>query len=229
MLWIFSLAVIFTATLYLLILLNKEIIDKYTWQKQVIYKDYLYNEEIRLITSSESLAVSSLNKDDYSKEALISFEEILSNLTNSNIPFRVTFMTYIGKFLEDKNIFTSLSIFDENTIKLFSNELKLEGPSFFIEKNIYNIYVQYSIFKEQSCDTVVISNELDYLNFLKDLYKYNNNFTCKVNYIVYKQVGKDEKADKACSLSLITNIGPSYANINYNKSFLIHVSNFSDF
>jgi hypothetical protein len=229
MFWIFSITIVFAIALYLLILLRKELSDRYTWQKQIIYIDYINKEKIQLLTSTESLTISSLNKDDYSKKALLAFEEILNNLTDELIPFRLTIGNSINKFLEEKNIFASLSLYNSDSIKLFTNEFKLDGPSFFIEKNIYNIYLNYEIQKGSELKQIVINNESDYLNFLQELYKYNDNFICKTNYSVYKQVGKDEKAQKVYILSLITKIGPSYSYINYKKPFLIDVDKFYEF
>ena len=228
MFWVFSIGVVSATALYLLVLLKKELSDKYAWQKEIIYTDYINKEKIQLLTSTESLTISSLNKDDYSKKALLSFEEILNNLTDELIPFRLTISNYVSKFLEEKNIFASLSLYNSDSIKLFTNEFKLDGPSFFVEKNIYNIYLKYEILKGSKLEQIVINNESDYLNFLQELYRYNNDFACKINYSVYKQVGKDEKAQKVSMLSLITKIGPSYSYINYKKPFLIDVDKFYD-
>lgn len=229
MILILCLSVTFLLSLYLVYLLNKELSNKYSWQKQVIYRDHLDSEEIDLIISSDSCTVSSFNKDNQIDKICLSFEETLENLTKNTIPFKTNLFSYVRKFLEDKNIFVALSVFNTESIRIFNNEFKLEGPSFFIEKNIYNIYIQYEIFRNNESNSIAISSESDYINFVKDLYEYKNDFTCKVNYAVYKQINKDEKGQKICTLSLITKIGPSYSYVNYRKPFLIDVRNFSNF
>ena len=86
------------------------------------------------------------------------------------------------------------------------------------------MFVKYEVYKNKEPNPLSIKSREDYQNFLNELYKFSDNFTCKVVYSVYKQVGKDEKGTFAFQLSLIVKIGPFSSNIRYPKSYIKQIS-----
>ena len=196
-----------TLAIYLLVLLNRQLKNTYCWQRKVEYKDYINKQTVTTITSTETLTITNINARVNPEVMLAELESAMSE--SGTIPFKLSILSYIADFYATKDVLSS-----------FLDDLKIDGPSFFIEKNIYNIFVKYSIYKDLDLKPVNIKSNLDYKRFLDEIYKFQNNYTCKVTYCVYNKIGRDEKANKALELSLILNIGPAYSNINYGKAYI---------
>jgi hypothetical protein len=220
---------VFVFALYLFFSLKRELNNKYTWTREIEYKDYINLKKIAVLKPTESLSVEYLSKEQDNKELLTDIEYMISEGNNYNIPFKTVILSYIAAFYDERNIFSSLVSFKETDLILFSGINKLDSPSFFIEKNIYNIFIKYEIFKGQDTQPLIIKTKQDYDNFLNELYKFSDDFTCKIVYTVYRQVGKDERGAITFDLSLNLKIGPSFANVKYSKPYIkeiIYVDSF---
>jgi hypothetical protein len=207
-----------TLAIYLLVLLNRQLKNTYCWQRKVEYKDYINKQTVTTITSTETLTITNINARVTPEVMLAELESAMSE--SGTIPFKLSILSYIADFYATKDVLSSLLVFQDSNINLFLDDLKIDGPSFFIEKNIYNIFVKYSIYKDLDLKPVSIKSNLDYKRFLDEIYKFQDNYTCKVTYCVYNKIGRDEKANKALEVSLILNIGPAYSNINYGKAYI---------
>jgi len=212
----------------LLILVNKHQHEIYSWQREIEYKDYLNSRVIKVNTPTEYLTISSVNRSFDTQEMLNDLEYKISELEKGIVPYKLSLLSYISDFYSNRNIFASLESMTDSNYSLFASPTKVDGPSVFVEKNVYNIFVNYSIHKGTSSNLVNISNQSDYQNFLKDLYKFSDDYTCKVIYSVYKRVGKDDKGELISTLSLAANIGQSYSNINYTKPYITEIEYFSE-
>lgn len=223
-----SLVAISSFAIYLLMLVNKHQHEIYSWKREIEYKDYLNSRIIKVNTPSEYLTISSVNKSFDIQEMLNDLEYKISELEKGIVPYKLSLLSYISDFYSNRNIFASLESMTDSNYSLFVSPTKVDGPSVFIEKNVYNIFINYSIHKGASSNLVNISNQSDYQNFLKDLYKFSDDYTCKVMYSVYKKVGKDDKGELISTLSLTANIGQSFSNITYTKPYVTEIDYFSE-
>lgn len=223
-----SLAAISSFAVYLLILVNKQQGEIYSWQREIEYKDYVNSRLIKVNTPSEYLTISSVNRSFNIQEMLNDLEYKISELETGVVPYKLSLLSYVSDFYSNRNIFASLESMADANYSVFLSPMKVDGPSVFIEKDVYNIFINYSIHKGAGSDLVNISNQSDYQDFLKNLYKFSDDYTCKVIYSVYKRLGKNDKGELISTLSLAAKIGQSFSNVNYTKPYITEIEYFSE-
>ena len=207
-------------TYYITYKLNKLTVDIYSWQRAIQFYDYQNDKEILCSYSSESLTSNSDLFNSF-KNLNSDFEYIATEGGIYSIPHKMTYVSLLNSFNNEKDLIFGLRLIGNDNLSLFSQKRILDIPMVIMGSDIFNIYVKYTVTNLDTGHNLDIKSVNDYEAFITSIYENKNNYSCKADYSTYKKVGKHDDGELISSFVLEIKIGPNFSNINYGKPYIL--------